>query len=100
MFVGAGFFTFVGVVAGIGLTAADGLAVAATGDFIAALVTPVLGEAVAARAGCVAGAVPVVAVEGATPLAAELLALLPPVMAFPDKEAKLVPGVRVGKFRL
>ena len=53
MFVAVGFFTFVGVVVGTGLTTADGVAVAPTADFIAALVTPVLGEAVAVLAACV-----------------------------------------------
>ena len=98
MFVAVGFFTFVGVVVvGTGLTTADGLAVAPTADFIAALVTPVLGEVVAVLAACVAGIVPV---------AVEVFAPLPPVKALPAEldgsEVKLeaVPGVRVGKFRL
>jgi len=59
------FFTVVGVVAGIGLTAADGLAVAVTGDFIAASFTPALGEA-AVRVVWAGGTVPLAALEGVT----------------------------------
>lgn len=93
----------VAVAVGIGLSAADGFAVAPTGVLIAALVTMALEDAAAVPAGCVAETVP--------PLTTlELVATFPPVKAFPEEpegppdenEVRLLvlPGVRVGKFRL